>query len=389
MKRTISVMVGAGSVSHNERKFIADNVDPDRIPLNICFCNEKIKDVYHELFDEAVERYNAKQTRKDRKISNYYEKICASRQEKEFHEIVLQVGNREDSNVKSDVGKLTAQILGEYMESFQERNLYLRVFSAHLHMDESTPHIHIDYVPFITSSTRGLDTRVSLKKALEAQGFSGNAKRDTEWSRWVQSEKEELAKIMERHGIEWEQKGTHEKHLSVLDYKKKMRTQEIELCEEKIDDLQTTIKDVNLEVDQAKEQLQEYTARADNVISKVEGIDKDEKYTLPEPGPFFSMKKYLKEEVKPLINRFKDLIKGLLYRYNDLADQYNDLSKRCGQLYDKAETLARVNDKLWDENLSLKKIVGDFKKVKKVLGAEQIDIIVKSKNKNKENGRNM
>ena len=77
-------------------------------------------------------------------------------------------------------------------------------------MDEATPHIHIDFVPFITGSKRGLDTRVSLKQALAAQGFKGGTRRETEWGQWVQAEKEQLSAVMERYGFEWEHKGTHE-----------------------------------------------------------------------------------------------------------------------------------------------------------------------------------
>lgn len=80
--------------------------------------------------------------------------------------------------------------------------------------------MHIDFIPFTTGSKRGLETRVSLKQALAAQGFKGGTREDTKWNQWVQSEKEQLAAVMARHEIEWEQKGTHEKHLSVLDYKK-------------------------------------------------------------------------------------------------------------------------------------------------------------------------
>ena len=115
----------------------------------------------------------------------------------------------------------------EYYQQFQKRNPNLYVFSAHLHMDEATPHLHIDFVPFTTGSKRGLDTRVSLKQALAKQGFKGGSRGDTEWSQWVQSEKEQLSAVMERHGIEWEHKGTHEKHLSVLDYKKQEREKEV------------------------------------------------------------------------------------------------------------------------------------------------------------------
>ena len=129
------------------------------------------------------------------------------------------MGNKDDMRADSDEGRLAAAVLDEYMSAFQERNPNLRVFSAHLHMDEATPHLHIDFVPFTTGSKRGLDTRVSLKQALAAQGFKGGTRGDTEWSQWVRSEKEQLSAVMERHGIEWEDKGTHDKHLSVLDYK--------------------------------------------------------------------------------------------------------------------------------------------------------------------------
>lgn len=140
MKRTISAMVGHGSVNHNSRKFHAKNTDPERSHLNVTYCQKNIKAVYHELFDEALERYNAKQTRADRKIENYYEKIRSGKQEKPFHEIILQVGNKDDMRADSDEGRLAAAVLDEYMSAFQERNPNLRVFSAHLHMDEATPH---------------------------------------------------------------------------------------------------------------------------------------------------------------------------------------------------------------------------------------------------------
>ena len=238
MQRTISAMVGKGSVNHNSRKFKAENVDGERSHLNIDYCNEPIKKIYHELFDDALKRYNEKQTRADRRIENYYEKIGNSKQEKPFHELILQIGDKENMGAESENGQLARQILDEYYRGFQERNSNLKVFSAHLHMDEATPHLHIDFVPFTIGSKRGLDTRVSLKQALASQGFKGGTRGDTEWNQWVSAEKSALAFVMERHGIEWEHKGTHEKHLSVLDYKKQERTAELEQLGAKIEEKQ-------------------------------------------------------------------------------------------------------------------------------------------------------
>ena len=231
MKRTISFMTGKGSVNHNSRKFHAKNTDPERSYLNVEYCNENIKDVYHELFDEALARYNEKQTRNDRRIDDYYEKIRSGKQEKPFHEIILQIGDKDTMGAETEEGQLAAKILDEYMQEFQRRNPTLRVFSAHLHMDEATPHLHIDFVPYTTGSKRGLDTRVSLKQALSALGFKGGTRRETELNQWVAAEKQQLAAIMLEHGIEWEQKGTHEKHLSLLDFEKQERAKEVSALE--------------------------------------------------------------------------------------------------------------------------------------------------------------
>jgi flagellar hook-basal body complex protein FliE len=114
-------MMGQGSVNHNSRAFNAKNTDRSRSHLNITYCHENIKTVFHELFDEALKRYNDKQTRADRKIEDYYEKIRSSKQEKPFHEIILQVGNKDDMSAEGEDGQLAAAVLDEYMRGFQER----------------------------------------------------------------------------------------------------------------------------------------------------------------------------------------------------------------------------------------------------------------------------
>ena len=234
MEKTISMMVGKGSLNHNNRAFTAKNVDKERSQYNQVFVKEDIRKVYHTLFDKALENYNARQTRTDRKIDDYYDKIRTSKQEKLFHEVIVQIGNKDDTNC-TDMESLNAMLaLGDYMEEFQKRNPNLRVFNAVLHLDEETPHLHIDFVPFSTGNKRGLETKVSLKGALKAQGFVGTGRHDTEWKRWVESEKQCLAEIMKERNMDWKQKGTHEKHLSVYDFEKKMRKAEVEELEQKI-----------------------------------------------------------------------------------------------------------------------------------------------------------
>lgn len=201
MKRTISGMIGAGSLAHNRRAFVAENVDRERVHLNIKYCDENLKTVYHELFDQAVERYNEGK-RNDRKITDYYEKIRQGKQEKLFHEVIFQIGNSKDMAVGTEEGELAAKVLDEYMNDFQKRNPALRVFNCYLHLDEATPHLHIDFVPYVSNwKGKGMDTRVSLKQAMKSLGFEGESKRDTELNQWINHEKKVLAEVMERHGL--------------------------------------------------------------------------------------------------------------------------------------------------------------------------------------------
>lgn len=251
IKRTISGMVGKGSYSHNHRDFIAKNVDKARVNDNATFCHENLRQVYQELFGEALKRYNARQNRSDRKIADYYKHIQSGHQEKLYHEVIFQIGNGKDTAVGTPEADQTKRILIEFMSKFRDRNPFLYVFSAHIHMDEATPHLHIDFVPYITGSKRGLDTRVSLKKALAAQGFKGGSRGDTEINQWIFSEKQILAQVMERHGMEWEQLGTHNEHLSVLDYKKQERSEEVQTLEKRLGNLQKKQVDI-----QAVEQIQ-------------------------------------------------------------------------------------------------------------------------------------
>ena len=291
MKRTISAMRGKGSLSHNSRQFIAENVDSSRTPLNVEYCNEDIRAVYHELFDDALAHYNEKQTRRDRVIDDYYEKIRTGKQEKLFEELIIQIGNKDDMNASSENGQLARQMLDEYMQSFQERNPTLRVFSAHLHMDEATPHLHIDFIPFTTCSKRGLETRVSLKKALEALGFMGGTKSHTELNQWIESEKQALASIMARHDIEWEQKGTHEEHLSVLDYKKQERSKEVAALETQIGALQERTVTVETMLSEKQEQLDDIAPILKNTEKFVRKYDDPERL-LPEAGMLESGKAF-------------------------------------------------------------------------------------------------
>ena len=432
MKRTISFMTGKGSVNHNSRKFHAKNTDPERSCLNVEYCNENVKDVYHELFDEALARYNEKQTRSDRRIDDYYEKIRSGKQEKPFHEIILQIGDKDNMGAKTENGQLAAKVLDKYMRDFQRRNPTLRVFSAYLHMDEATPHLHIDFVLYTTGSKRGLDTRVSLKQALSALGFKGGTRRETELNQWVAYEKEQLATVMLEHGIEWEKKGTHEKHLSVLDFEKKERAKEVAELEQSISDGKERLSDIQIQHRKAVQETEQIRQKgeairqevselsetsdllkkqattlaedkkkllSDNVklekqqkklqqdIEKmvqskavmernIHAYDEDEKWQLPEPAALMSAKAYKDKKAFPLVEKLKETIKALTIKCVQLAEQGKKLKEKVTR---QEQQISRLTDKVMEQSDIIDRLqekMEDLGRLERYFGREQVQSIV-------------
>lgn len=374
-------MTGKGSVNHNSRRFHAKNTDPERSHLNVTYCNENIKDVYHELFDEALARYNEKQTRSDRRIGDYYEKIRSGRQEKPFHEIIIQIGDKDTMGAETENGSLAAKVLDDYMQGFRRRNFTLRVFSAYLHMDEATPHLHIDFVPYTTGSRRGLDTRVSLKQALSALGFKGGTRQETELNQWVAAEKEQLAAVMERHGIEWEKKGTHEKHLSVLDFEKRERAKEVKELEEQI----TEKRD---EFNVLSERVENYDAGIKGLKTLEEKLDYSPEYQLPEPPALMTAKAYKSRVAEPLVKKLKSLMKAVLVKGFEGWDNYYRLNVTNRNLYRENERLVKVQEKLADENRNLRRVAKEYRLLRKALGGRQVDFLLEqAKRRGKEADR--
>ncbi len=232
MAVTISGMTGRGSIRHNNRTFSAANIDRSRTTQNVTFCREDLKQVYHLVFDEALAAYNAKKKKTRDKIPDYYEHIRQGKQEKLFHEVIFQIGNKDDCGCGTLDGDRAAAVLKEFAESFQERNPHLRVFNAVLHMDEATPHIHIDFVPVATEQTRGLQTRVSMKQALKQQGFTSLGRNMTEWRAWMDREKQTLAELAQAHEFEIISLGGGRKHMDLPEYRE--AAQRLEAAQEQV-----------------------------------------------------------------------------------------------------------------------------------------------------------
>ena len=238
-EKRISFGQGHGSLAHNNREFMAANVDPLRTPNNVIFVQQPIAEAYDQLFNESTEQYNARQKRNDRKIGDYYEHLFGCKpcntvkvnalDQKSFYEVVVQIGKREDSGIGTEDEQLVADCLKEYMEGFQERNPNFYVFNAVLHMDEATPHLHFDYIP-VGHYKRGQDTQNGIAQALKEMGYGGGK---MAIARWRAAEVKVLNKICLEHGIQplapEKARGT----LEVEEYKEQRR-QADELAEQNV-----------------------------------------------------------------------------------------------------------------------------------------------------------
>lgn len=171
------------SIKHNNRKFdekdweneYHKHIDQTRTVDNRYLIQRDIHEMYDEIFGEALEKYNAKQSRKCRQIKDYYQHVKKSKTLELQREFIVQVGNVEDFQVEENWQKANA-ILTKYVETFEERNPNFRVYNAVIHNDEASPHLHINVIPVATGYKRGMSVQPSFDKAIRQQGIESKAK---------------------------------------------------------------------------------------------------------------------------------------------------------------------------------------------------------------------
>ncbi len=395
--KRISFGQGKGSLTHNNREFVADNVDPLRTPQNITFERQPIGEAYDQLFKESTQRYNARQKRNDRMIhGSYYEhlfgvKPCntvrtAADKRKSFYEDVVQIGKMEDSGYGTEDFQLVADCLKEYMEGFQNRNPNFYVFNAVLHMDEATPHLHIDYIP-VGHYKRGQDTQNGIAQALKEMGF-GEGKQAI--ARWRAAEVEVLNKICLEHGIKplapEKARGT----LEIPEYKEKRRqadelavqnaqieaqiavkkavlsTTETQLSEQKkllgetqqqvreatadlieqehkLEDSEAELSEVKEKVSKAQQEYERQKQKSQSILSFLPDLEKDQKLEMEFDGYHDELRDMLKSPVS--IMKHKDGIKSVVDKMENLVKKAQDKSHKADlTIYD-----LRVNQQNFDQ----------------------------------------
>lgn len=204
--------------AHNIRKEYVvskqEHIDAQRSPQNEIWADEAPQDAYQRIFGAAVEEYNQKQKRTDRKIKDYYRQICADKKKHPVYEMIIQVGGMED-NIPIEIHKA---ILKEFYENFRTQNSSLECIGAYLHLDEATPHLHIDYIPVATGYKNGMSVQTGLVKALEQMGYSKTGK-ETAQIQWERNMNMLLETICGKYGLQVEHPHLGTAHLDSETYK--------------------------------------------------------------------------------------------------------------------------------------------------------------------------
>lgn len=388
--KTISVTKGRGSIQHNNREFLTENIDRQRVKDNIVYVKQDIKEAYQQIFGKAVEDYNAKQKRKDRKIDDYYEKVRQSKNgEQLFHEIVVQVGDKEDSGAGTEDFEKCRDVLDSYMKDFQERNPHIHVFNAVMHLDESTPHLHIDFIPIGEGYKRGLAVKNSLNKAMEPYavgdkvGIVG----------WYEREREVLTERAKSYDIEITHKNERRRDLSLPEYKETMR--EIERLKEAKNEVKNDLQrargeffETEQEVKKKKHKVIDLENKAKvlekGIVQELEFDNKLKEYgylyqselkdsdvkKIPMVGEVVKVEKYRELEKKyeiavyqneklKMSNEFNPTYQNSLRddlekKYNSLQESYNMKSKLNDSLTERVNKLTKENRALGTENKALR-----------------------------------
>ena len=295
--KTISFPKGRGHLTHNNRDFICNNVVPERTAWNRIYIQEPLKDAYEKCFGQALRDYNAAQKRKDRQKDDYLKEIENSgNKEKAFYENIVQIGKKTDTPVTDENGVLTEEakaaieVLDRYAKTFQERNPNLYLFNCVMHLDEATPHLHIDYIPVAHGYKNGMKTRNSLTKAFQQMGFAkAVSRKQNETVAWQEREREYLTELCREQGIEIEVLGIQRDNLSLPEYKAAMREVEEleqqavvldkrnEALEQQNDDLAQKTAELRGQVQEMEVQNNELVLQAQKLTEQIKEAEKKEK----------------------------------------------------------------------------------------------------------------
>jgi chromosome segregation ATPase len=228
-------------------------------------------------------------------------------------------------------------------------------------------------------------------------GFAGGSKRESELNQWINAEKEQLAKVMERHGIEWEQKGTYEEHLSVLDFKKQERTKEVAALEaakqecqadlaemqEQLETVQTAADAAEQRAQQANKAYQKQSKELNKLAPIMDGLESlSAQYSqrpeewVPEAGTFETAKSYREKKAVPLIKKLVQVIFSLHRKYWEMKHDRDKYQGFYRSEKDVNRNLSRLLEQAEAENEQFRAMKRDFGRVWNYFGAEKMNQVI-------------
>ena len=409
VKMSASFVKGtATSIKHNNRDFkekdwetkYHNHINREREKHNKYLQSTPIREKYDELFGEEVERYNATQKRKDRKIDDYFDKVKNDKTLNTQYEFIVQVGTKDDFDLYSNY-KIANEILEEYTENFEDRNPHLKIYNAVIHNDEASPHLHLNVIPVAEGYKQGMKKRPAFNKAIEEQGFERTGDSRQVFRDWRNSELSEIETLMNKREIERVKVGTNSIQ-SMPEYKKikgeledkkneleRTKSEVVALAGDKSKKADISKLGAKYETKTVKVPSGEFIGKGKlkyefkkneeqktgNVVIPKQKLDKflqdhDDLYKANQ-----RLKRYvetdLPKENKELIDDYNDL----RHRFNVNVDDYNDLLEQKRSLEKENKTLKDTVKSLKKEIGSIylnvkdafKRILGDSKQLKDVL----------------------
>lgn len=365
MKVSGSIVNGSGYIAHNERKFTRSNVDSERTKNNIVIKNESLEEAYNKLFGASVDEYNSKQKRADRKksVESYLEEIEKNKHkkgaEKPFYEVIIQIGDKDTCNVVNnpEEAERAKECLLEYVKQWDERNPNLHIFNATLHMDEATPHLHIDYIPVAEGYKQGLERRNSLSKALEIQGLGKHVSQFNNGAvRWQEQEREALAELGRSYGFEIVEQGVQREHLTVAEYKKLVK--EAEKSAKIVSESVSIDKGITSRLFVSKSQIEQLEAREKAIAEKEALIEQAINRTKQVNETYEKARSFYDEKMSEIDNRehfFNKLAENLEKQQAEAEEKMKEAEKILADQRSLNERHARVQAELTEARKKLKR----------------------------------
>lgn len=291
------------NIRHNnreltEKEFRSDahkHIQREKSKYNIQIFKRDIKDVYHELFDDALNAYNAKQKRKDRKIDDYYKHVRKSKNLDLQREFIVAVGNKADwEKLSIEEKKEVGEVLALYVRDFNERHNNMTIYNAIVHLDEAgAPHAHFNVVPTANGYKNGLSVQPSFRKALEQEGFGPSGRE--QFKAFRDAEIHRLHEFVHEIGIDRKAGQTNDirdmrEYKDAMQYIENQKSSQIvkmqreeQAHEEKMEELNERFKQQEEKFqkrdeafeDRKRQQAREIKRINDEIVSKSEELDRE------------------------------------------------------------------------------------------------------------------